>query len=105
MDHDTEIQWYLIFGEASIQQYRHFKDLPYYCFQVKLIFNASAWGKLAIASKSLVTFPAFDFSVVSWGSFFNFKVNIVFANNKTMNYLCIYMELSFRSVPAELSSM
>ena len=38
-----------------------------------------------------------------WCYFFNFKVNIVF-NNKTTNYSCIYMELSFRSGPPQLSS-
>ena len=40
-----------------------------------------------------------------WGSFFNFKVNIVFDNDKTTHYLCIYMELSFRSFLPLFSSL
>ena len=40
--------------KAQLQQKRNLKDLPYFCFQVKLIFNGSARGICMIASKSLL---------------------------------------------------
>ena len=39
--------------KAWLRRKRHFSDLPYFRFWVKLIFNGSATGTLTIASKSL----------------------------------------------------
>ena len=45
-------------------------------------------------------FLTFDFSIVPYMRLlFQLKGQYFFANDKTMNYLCIYVELSFRSGP------
>ena len=48
---------------------------------------------------SHVTFPAFYFSIVYEALFSTSGSILYFTDDKTTNYLCIYMELSFRPGP------